>query len=85
MDKKHELQKYQFEQDSLLLGFAALPRSVTTVLSTVGLGPPERVIVELDEDGNPVKSFGVSDVTAFPGGGSWSGSHGLFVQHQAGM
>lgn len=60
-----ELDKYQFGVDAWSLVFAALYRSVTTVLKIVALTVAEREIVKLDKDGNPIRSSSVPDVPAF--------------------
>lgn len=53
-DKRLELDKYQSERHALPFVFASVPRSVTTALNLLALGPPVREFVELEKDRNPV-------------------------------
>lgn len=60
------LDKCHSQGDALPLVIAGLSRPVTTVLKIVAPRPPERVVVELDEYGNPIIFYVVSDAPASP-------------------
>lgn len=63
-DKWLRYDKNRSKGEALPLVFAALLRPFTTALKNVAPKLPERAIVELDKDGNPIRSSVGSDVPA---------------------
>lgn len=65
-DKGLQTVEYKSEGDALSSIFDVLPRLERTALKIVAPRPPGRVFVEADDNGDPIRSYSVSNVLTFP-------------------